>query len=270
MKKFLLLASVIGILIVCCIPKAEQIIDTDFIDKDLLILKCKDDMSFIFDTGANETILYSDTTPSSFFYVHDIKAKDVFSEEYNMKCYYSLKTNIGGLENYWQSVVILPTNTQVEGTNGIWGTDIIDHFCWWIDFNKHQICNNYIPNEDADFVLTYYKKNNLYYTDIAIGKIKLKEMLIDTGYTRSDFTLPQNELASMGLSIMGTDTCYNMINITQILNRYEMNESHINRKLFKNITFTDLSSKRLIGLPFFKRFSAIYLNTKKKQIECWI
>ena len=97
MKKFLLLASVIGILIVCCIPKAEQIIDTDFIDKDLLILKCKNDMSFIFDTGANETILYSDTTPSSFFYVHDIKSKDVFSEEYNMKCYYSLKTNIGGL-----------------------------------------------------------------------------------------------------------------------------------------------------------------------------
>jgi len=270
MKKFLLLASVIGILIVCCIPKAEQIIDTDFIDKDLLILKCKDDMSFIFDTGANETILYSDTTPSSFFYVHDIKAKDVFSEEYNMKCYYSLKTNIGGLENYWQSVVILPTNTQVEGTNGIWGTDIIDHFCWWIDFNKHQICNNYTPNEDADFVLTYYKRNNLYYTDIIIGTIKLKEMLIDTGYTRSDFTLPQNELVPMGLSIMGTDTCYNMINITQTLNRYGMNESHINGKLFKNITFTDLPSKRLIGLPFFKRFSAIYLNTKKKQIECWI
>ena len=127
MKKFLLLASVIGILIVCCIPKAEQIIDTDFIDKDLLILKCKDDMSFIFDTGANETILYSDTIP-----------------------------------------------------------------------------------------------------------------------------------------------CDNMINITQILNRYEMNESYINEKLFKNITFTDLSSKRLIGLPFFKRFSAIYINTKKKQIECWI
>ena len=98
----------------------------------------------------------------------------------------------------------------------------------------------------------------------------MKEMLIDTGYTRSDFTLPQNELASMGLSIMGTDTCYNMINITQTLNRYGMNESHINGKLFKNITFTDLPSKRLIGLPFFKRFSAIYLNTKKKQIECWI
>lgn len=154
--------------------------------------------------------------------------------------------------------------------SAIWGTDIIDRFCWWIDFDKHQICSNYTPNEDADFVLAYYKRNNLYYTDIAIGTIKLKDMLIDTGYTRSDFTLPQKELALMGLPIIGTDTCYNMINITQILNRYEMNESYINEKLFKNITFTDLSSKRLIGLPFFKRFSAIYLNTKKKQIECWI
>ena len=270
MKKFLLLASIISILIVCCFLKTKQIIDTNFIDKDLLILKCKDDMSFIFDTGANETILYSDTIPSSFFHISDIKAKDVFSEEYSMKRYYSFKTNIGGIENCFHSVVLLPSNVQIGDTNGIWGTDIIDRFCWWIDFDKHRICSNYTPNEDADFVLAYYNRNNLYYTDIIMGTIKLKDMLIDTGYTRSDFTLPQKELALMGLPIIGTDTCYNMINITQILNRYEMNESYINEKLFKNITFTDLSSKRLIGLPFFKRFSAIYLNTKKKQIECWI
>lgn len=270
MKTYLLLAIIIGILIAYCIPKAEQIIDTNFIDKDLLIIECKDDMSFIFDTGANETILYSDTIPNSFFHVSDIKAKDVFSNEYIMKRYYSFKTDIGGIENYFHSVVILPYNAQIGETNGIWGADIIDRFCWWIDFDKHRICNNYTPHEEADFVLTYHKRNNLYYTDITMGTIKLKEMLIDIGYTRSDFALPEKELVQMELPIIGTDTCYNMINIAQTLNRYEINKTQINGKLFKNIRLTDLSSKRLIGLPFFKRFSAIYINTKKKQIECWI
>ena len=114
MKKFLLLASIISILIVCCFLKTKQIIDIDFIDKDLLILRCKDDMSFIFDTGANETILYSDTIPSSFFHISDIKAKDVFSEEYSMKRYYSFKTNIGGIENCFTLLFYYPLMYKLE------------------------------------------------------------------------------------------------------------------------------------------------------------
>mgnify|MGYP003287118746 CR=1 FL=1 len=269
MKKYLLLAGILGILVTTYIPKGKQVVDTNLIINDLLIVKCKESISFIFDTGANETVLYADTIPSSTFHVSNIKAKDVFSWEHSMKRYHLFKEEIGELERYFHTVIILPSKSTIEKVNGIWGTDIIDDFCWWIDFNSHRICNNYTPQKEADFILTYYKINNLYYTDITIGMVKLEKILIDTGYTLSDIALTKKELKQMKTTYIGTDTCYNMSNFAQTLNRYEINESDINDVSFKNIILTDLPSKKLIGLPFLKRFSAIFINTKKKQIECW-
>ena len=269
MKKYLLLTGIFSIFLLTCIPKKEQVVDTNLINNDLLIIKCKDSISFIFDTGANETVLYTDTIPRSTFYVSNIKARDVFSWEHSMKRYYSFKENIGGLKCYFHSFIILPSKTKIEKTNGIWGTDIIDDFCWWIDFNNHKICNNYMPQKEADFILAYYKMNNLYYTDITLNDVNFKKILIDTGYTLSDLALTKEELRQMRIPTIGTDTCYNMSNLVQTLNRYEINKSDINEVSFKNITLTDLPSKRLIGLPFLKRFSAIFINTEKKQIECW-
>ena len=39
--------------------------------------------------------------------------------------------------------------------------------------------------------MEYNVKNNLYYADLEIGNLSVKGILIDTGYSRSDFVLEE-------------------------------------------------------------------------------
>ena len=43
-------------------------------------------------------------------------------------------------------------------------------------------------------MLTYNVKNNLYYADLEIGNLSVKDILIDTGYSRSDLVLRDIQL----------------------------------------------------------------------------
>lgn len=74
---------------------------------------------------------------------------------------------------------------------GILGTDILNRANWFIDFKEKKIIADSTVPEHYDFMLEYNVKDNLYYADLEIGNLSVKDILIDTGYSRSDFVLEE-------------------------------------------------------------------------------
>ena len=62
---------------------------------------------------------------------------------------------------------------------------------WCIDFKEKKIIADSTVPEHYDFMLEYNVKNNLYYADLEIGNLSVKDILIDTGYSRSDLVLEE-------------------------------------------------------------------------------
>lgn len=245
-------------------------VEATFRDDDMLIVECsKDSQCFAFDTGANVTVLYSDTVPDGFFRIPDIVSRDIFSRESTLKRCFSFKSNLIGIDRWLQTLVLLPESVRVKGAKGIWGTDIIDHSCWWIDFANHRISNKHTPPKTPDYVLTYYKHRNLYYTDIVIGEHHIDSLMIDLGYTRSDMALVKGRIAALNFNYSEKLICYNMADESDSLDMFNSETSIVNGRLFNHLTVTVLPARELLGLPFFRRFSAIYIDTNKQKILCY-
>lgn len=269
MKKGGLWLCLIILAIIIYAMTRNPIIDTTFNDKDMLVVMCNDSTRFIFDTGANATSIYTDTVPNGFIFETDIEVNDIFSHKDTLKSYLSFFSSPTIVKTPIQSVLILPESARVNGTDGIWGTDIIGTSSWWIDFTKHRICNNHTPEKEAAYILSYYIYNNLYYTDLSFGQTRVDSILIDTGYTRSDFALPEDILKQLNPKFIGEIPCYNLKNEIDTLNQYRQAECTIKDIPFLEVTFAELPNRKLLGLPFLKRFSAIYIDTKQHQIKCF-
>lgn len=263
------------LLAVCFLHKEEEAVEATFRDDDLLLVECgRDSLCFAFDTGANATVLYSDTVPEGFIQITDGASKDIFSRERTLKRCFALKSGKTGLVQWLQTLVLLPEETRggkgEMKTDGIWGTDIICSSCWWIDFSIHRISNRHTPEKTPDYVLEYYLHQGLLYTDIFIGQHCIDSVMIDLGFTRSDFALPKRTLEKLQPVYSHRTICYNMVSDSDSLNIYTATHDKVNERLFNHLTFAELPGRKLIGLPFFKRFTAIFLDTEKQQVECYL
>ena len=166
--------------------------------KERYVSLSEDGMNFLFDTGANMTVFYSDTMPESFYCLNSLVVKDILGNQIPAKRIFSFYPTFGLMRGNLCTVCLLPRKYQWGGYNGIIGTDFIDRCNWLIDFKKGKVYSDSLPVEKkADLSIHYEKDNGLYYANMEIDGIKCTRILIDTGYDRSDFMFRNPELNQM-------------------------------------------------------------------------
>ena len=260
----------IGLFLIRIKPKINSFVSA--FDKDGYVTFSGNGMNFLFDTGANITLLYADTVPESFYPFMQADAKDIAGNDFSVKKYFSFYTCLGNIEGNLWTVVLLPRRFQWQHIHGVIGTDMIDRCNWLLDFEEGTISNvhPFVPGT-PDMVLRYKKERGLYYVEeMELNGVKCSHVLIDTGYDRSDFLLPKQDIEQMSdACFLKKDTCYGFMDAGSVITVYEVAQGKVNQKLFKNVTLATLASRRTIGISFFKRFSQVVLDTRQQEIRCY-
>lgn len=273
MKKLLFIIvsiATVGLFLIGMKPKINPFVSA--FDKDGYVTFSGNGMNFLFDTGANITLLYADTVPESFHPFMQAYAKDIAGNDFSVKKYFSFYTCLGNIEGNLWTVVLLPRRFQWQHIHGVIGTDMIDRCNWLLDFEKGTISNVHpFVSGSPDMVLRYKKEQGLYYVEgMEINGVKCSHILIDTGYDRSDFLLPKQDIEQMSdACFLKKDTCYGFMDAGSVITVYEVAQGKVNQKLFKNVTLATLASRRTIGISFFKRFSQVVLDTRQQEIRCY-
>lgn len=146
---------------------------------------------YVFDTGANVTVICSDTIPGNSVFSISKDVTDIHVNKFHGRVYLLNYFKLGELETKFQTCMINSEDFLFGNACGILGTDIINRANWCIDFKEKKIIADSTVPEHYDFMLEYNVKNNLYYADLEIGNLSVKDILIDTGYSRSDFVLEE-------------------------------------------------------------------------------
>lgn len=251
-------------------PKISPLVSS--FDKDGYVTFSGNGMNFLFDTGANITLLYADTVPESFYPFMQADAKDIAGNGFSVKKYFSFYTCLGNIEGNLWTVVLLPRRFQWQHIHGVIGTDMIDRCNWLLDFEEGTISNVHpFVSGTPDMVLRYKKERGLYYVEeMELNGVKCSNILIDTGYDRSDFLLPKQDIEQMSdACFLKKDTCYGFMDAGSVITVYEVAQGEVNKMQFKNVTLATLASRRTMGISFFKRFSQVVLDTRKQEIRCY-
>lgn len=140
----------------------------------------------MFDTGANVTVICSDTVPGNSVFSISKDVTDIHGNKSHGKVYLLNYFKLGELETRFQTCIIKLEQYLFGDVSGILGTDAISRADWCIDFKEKKIMVGSTIPEHYDFMLEYNVKNNLYYADMKIGNLTVKDILIDIGYSRSD------------------------------------------------------------------------------------
>lgn len=273
MKKLLFIIvsiATVGLFLIGMKPKINPFVSA--FDKEGYVTFSGNGMNFLFDTGANITLLYADTVPESFYPFMQADAKDIAGNDFSVKKYFSFYTCLGNIEGNLWAVILLPQRFQWQHIHGVIGTDMIDRCNWLLDFEKGTISNVHpFVSGIPDMVLHYKKEQGLYYVEgMEINGVKCSHILIDTGYDRSDFLLPKQDIEQMSdACFLKKDTCYGFMDAGSVITVYEVAQGKVNQKLFKNVTLATLASRRTIGISFFKRFSQVVLDTRQQEIRCY-
>ena len=241
-------------------------------DKEGYVTFSGNGMNFLFDTGANITLLYADTVPESFYPFMQAYAKDIAGNDFSVKKYFSFYTCLGNIEGNLWTVILLPRRFQWQHIHGVIGTDMIDRCNWLLDFEEGTISNVHpFVSGTPDMVLRYKKERGLYYVEeMELNGIKCSHILIDTGYDRSDFLLPKQDIEQMSdTCFLKKDICYGFADTGNEISIYEVAQGEVNQMQFKNVTLATLASRSTMGLSFFKRFSQVVLDTRQQEIKCY-
>ena len=205
MKKLLFIIvsiATVGLFLIGMKPKINPFVSA--FDKDGYVTFSGNGMNFLFDTGANITLLYADTVPESFYPFMQADAKDIAGNDFSVKKYFSFYTCLGNIEGNLWTVILLPRRFQWQHIHGVIGTDMIDRCNWLLDFEEGTISNVHpFVSGTPDMVLRYKKERGLYYVEeMELNGVKCSHVLIDTGYDRSDFLLPKQDIEQM------SDACF--------------------------------------------------------------
>lgn len=273
MKKLLFIIvsiATVGLVLIGMKPKINPFVSA--FDKDGYVTFSGSGMNFLFDTGANITLLYADTVPESFHPFMQAYAKDIAGNDFSVKKYFSFYTCLGNIEGNLWTVILLPRRFQWQHIHGVIGTDMIDRCNWLLDFEEGTISNVHpFVSGTPDMVLRYKKERGLYYVEgMEINGVKCSHILIDTGYDRSDFLLPKQDIEQMSdTCFLKKDICYGFADTGNEISIYEVAQGEVNQMQFKNVTLATLASQSTMGLSFFKRFSQVVLDTRQQEIKCY-
>lgn len=268
----LLVGAAIGVLIMSYILICYNIPMSHFCaslnNEDCLQIQLSN-KHYVFDTGANVTVICSDTIPGNSVFSISKDVTDIHGNKSRGKVYLLNHFKLGELETRFQTCIIKPEQYLFGNVSGILGTDVISRADWCIDFKEKKIMAGSTIPEHCDFMLEYNVKNNLYYADMKIGNLSVKDIMIDTGYSRSDFVLEEKLRQSLkGLEFTKTDTCFSFTNAKEEYKIYSKSECLLNDMYIENVTFSFSTNRNILGLDFFKRFSSVYIDSDKSKMYC--
>lgn len=184
---------------------------------------------YVFDTGANVTVICSDTIPGNSVFSISKDVTDIHGNKSRGKVYLLNHFKLGELETRFQTCIIKPEQYLFGNVSGILGTDVISRADWCIDFKEKKIMAGSTIPEHCDFMLEYNVKNNLYYADMKIGNLSVKDIMIDTGYSRSDFVLEDKFRQRLnGFEFSKTDTCFSFTNAKEVYEIYSKSKCLLN------------------------------------------
>lgn len=268
----LLVGAAIGVLIMSYILICYNIPISHFCaslnNEDCLQIQLSN-KHYVFDTGANVTVICSDTIPGNSVFSISKDVTDIHGNKSRGKVYLLNHFKLGELETRFQTCIIKPEQYLFGNVSGILGTDVISRADWCIDFKEKKIMAGSTIPEHCDFMLEYNVKNNLYYADMKIGNLSVKDIMIDTGYSRSDFVLEEKLRQSLkGLEFTKTDTCFSFTNAKEEYKIYSKSECLLNDMYIENVTFSFSTNRNILGLDFFKRFSSVYIDSDNSKMYC--
>lgn len=268
----LLVGAAIGVLIMSYILICYNIPISHFCaslnNEDCLQIQLSN-KHYVFDTGANVTVICSDTIPGNSVFSISKDVTDIHGNKSRGKVYLLNHFKLGELETRFQTCIIKPEQYLFGNVSGILGTDVISRADWCIDFKEKKIMAGSTIPEHYDFMLGYTVKNNLYYADMKIGNLSVKDILIDTEYSRSDFVLEEKLRQSLkGLEFTKTDTCFSFTNAKEEYKIYSKSECLLNDMYIENVTFSFSTNRNILGLDFFKRFSSVYIDSDNSKMYC--
>lgn len=224
---------------------------------------------YVFDTGANVTVICSDTIPGKSVFSISKDVTDIHGNKSRGKVYLLNHFKLGELETRFQTCIIKPEQYLFGNVSGILGTDVISRADWCIDFKEKKIMAGSTIPEHCDFMLEYNVKNNLYYADMKIGNLSVKDIMIDTGYSRSDFVLEDKFRQRLnGFEFSKTDTCFSFTNAKEVYEIYSKSKCLLNDIYIEDVTFSFSAGRNILGLDFFQRFSSVYIDSDNCRIYC--
>ena len=262
--------ATVGLFLIGMKPKISPLVSS--FDKDGYVTFSENGVNLLFDTGANITLLYTDTVPESFYPFVRTDAKDIGDNDFSVEKYFSFYARLGNIEGNLWTTILLPQRFQWQHIYGIIGRDMIDRCNWLIDFTKGEISNvhPFVPST-PELVMRYKKERGLYYVEeMELNGVKCSHVLIDTWYDRSDFFLSKQDIEQMSdACFLKKDTCYGFADTGNEISIYEVAQGEVNKMQFKSVTLATWASRRTMGISFFKRFSQVVLDTRKQEIRCY-
>ena len=107
-------------------------------DEDYLQIQLSN-KHYVFDTGANVTVICSDTVPGNSVFSISKDVTDIHGNKSHGKVYLLNYFKLGKLETRFQTCIIKLEQYLFGDVSGILGTDVISRADWCIDFKEKKI-----------------------------------------------------------------------------------------------------------------------------------
>ncbi len=229
----------------------------------------------MWDTGADATAFFKDFGQKKFPFMFSL----VFEYGHKIrlqKVKYSNQIEIDSV--ILKNIIYLDVDSQNisqcirdKEISGIVGMNVINKYNWIIDFDKNTLQN--LPktttyNHTPQFTLRY-SNTMIPKTTVSIADVKLKNILIDSGFN-IDFTLLSSDIEQINQYI-APDTIFNTSSSGLFSDSIVESEYQYSNIMIDNIKFDKLyiteGNKRLIGTGFFRKFDRVFWDSKNREVR---
>ncbi|MDO4726948.1 MAG: hypothetical protein Q4A56_07000, partial [Porphyromonadaceae bacterium] len=227
------------------------------------------------DTGANSTAFFKDFGQKKFLLMFSL----VFEYGYKIRIQKVKYSNhIEKDSVILKNIIYLDVDSQNtaqwinnEEISGIVGMNVISKYNWIVDFDKNILQNlskTTTYNHTPQFTLCYSNTMKPK-TTISIADVKLKNILIDSGFN-IDFTLLSSDIEKINQRI-APDTICNIISTALFSDsivefKYKYSNIMINNIRFDTLYIVE-GNRRLIGTGFFRKFDRVFWDSGSKEVR---
>ncbi len=240
-------------------------------NKKHIILK---NSNLLWDTGSNGTYIFMDFGQKNFPVAISIDFDYSYKIKFNIAKYSNcIEMDSAKLQNIIYKDIGVSDIPQwyKNEKNGILGMNVINNYNWIVDFDKNTLQNlpkTTIYNHTPQFTLRY-SNAMIPKTTVSIGGVKIKNVLIDSGFN-SDIMLLTSDIEQIDRHI-NPDTIYDTFTSGMFSDRipnkaYRYTNIEIAGMSFDTISIID-GPKRLIGTGFFRKFDRVFWDSGNREVR---
>ncbi|KGN79364.1 hypothetical protein HW49_06330 [Porphyromonadaceae bacterium COT-184 OH4590] len=245
------------------------------IDEEENLIIFKNGGRLIWDTGASGSAIFNNLGSSRLkIGIGTVTDFDGKTKLYPICFALNISFDSITLNNFIHNEIIIDNVApRIQNLNsaGILGMNVIGNHNWLLDFTSDKIYNfdkNVEYNPSPQLRLTYRKRKTPT-TDIKIGGLDMKKLLIDSGFY-GDIKLYKSDIDEIN-KIIKPDTIIDEVSDGLFVgNIKSQNYIYTNVKI-NNVVFDKLSiiesNRRLIGVGFFRKFDRVFWDSGSKEVR---